>query len=257
MLFFLRKIRRKLLQKNRFTTYLLYALGEILLVVIGILIAVSLNNWNQSRKQLIQEAYIIEELRKEVAANIELLQFDIQYNIHSLNAAIEMIALVQSEKLIEERAKADSLLVGVYSVSGFDAITGFIDDVISTGKLEIIRNDTLRYLLSNWEYQLQDYKDDYGIRNTLIFEQFVPFLQKNYPVVDIIPIYETIGNHGDYSKLKASTHAPNLEKLYSLEFEGFLTNHIINQEYLLDESENYIYYLESILHQLNEEEDGP
>ena len=133
MLFFLRKIRRKLLQKNRFTTYLLYALGEILLVVIGILIAVSLNNWNQSRKQLIQEEYILQELRKEVAANIELLQFDIQYNIHSLNAAIEMIALVQSEKLIEERAKADSLLVGVYSVSGFDAITGFIDDVISNG----------------------------------------------------------------------------------------------------------------------------
>ena len=49
MLFLLRKIRKKLMKKNRFTTYLLYAIGEIVLVVIGILIAVSLNNWNQLR----------------------------------------------------------------------------------------------------------------------------------------------------------------------------------------------------------------
>ena len=50
MLFLLRKIRRKLMEKNKFTTYLLYAIGEIVLVVIGILIAVSINNWNQQLK---------------------------------------------------------------------------------------------------------------------------------------------------------------------------------------------------------------
>ena len=51
MLFLLRKIRRKLMEKNKFTTYLLYAIGEIFLVVIGILIAVSINNWNNDRKE--------------------------------------------------------------------------------------------------------------------------------------------------------------------------------------------------------------
>ncbi len=50
MIFFLRKIRKALLTKNRFTTYLMYALGEIVLVVIGILIALQINNWNESRK---------------------------------------------------------------------------------------------------------------------------------------------------------------------------------------------------------------
>jgi len=50
MIKFFRKIRQKLLQENRFSKYLLYAIGEIVLVVIGILIALQINNWNERRK---------------------------------------------------------------------------------------------------------------------------------------------------------------------------------------------------------------
>ncbi|GAB2495459.1 DUF6090 family protein [Algoriphagus taiwanensis] len=51
MISFFRKIRQKLLAQNRVTRYLVYALGEILLVTIGILIALQVNNWNEKRKQ--------------------------------------------------------------------------------------------------------------------------------------------------------------------------------------------------------------
>ena len=50
MISLFRKVRQKLLQQNRVTRYLVYALGEILLVVIGILIALQVNNWNEERK---------------------------------------------------------------------------------------------------------------------------------------------------------------------------------------------------------------
>ena len=50
MLRFFRKIRQKLLTDNKFSKYLLYAIGEILLVVIGILIALQVDNWNQKRE---------------------------------------------------------------------------------------------------------------------------------------------------------------------------------------------------------------
>ena len=46
-----RKIRQKLLTENKFSKYLIYALGEIVLVVIGILIALQINNWNQSKQE--------------------------------------------------------------------------------------------------------------------------------------------------------------------------------------------------------------
>jgi len=50
MINFFRKIRQRLLTENKFSKYLLYGIGEIILVVIGILIALSINNWNEDRK---------------------------------------------------------------------------------------------------------------------------------------------------------------------------------------------------------------
>ena len=50
MIKFFRKIRQQLLVENKFSKYLLYAIGEIILVVIGILIALQINNWNEVRK---------------------------------------------------------------------------------------------------------------------------------------------------------------------------------------------------------------
>lgn len=50
MIKFLRKIRQRMLTENKFSRYLLYAVGEIVLVVIGILIALQINNWNETRK---------------------------------------------------------------------------------------------------------------------------------------------------------------------------------------------------------------
>ncbi len=62
MISFFRKIRHKLLQENRITRYLTYAVGEILLVVIGILIALAINTWNEERKNRILEIKYLSDL---------------------------------------------------------------------------------------------------------------------------------------------------------------------------------------------------
>jgi hypothetical protein len=59
MIRFFRKIRQKLLTENKFSKYVLYAIGEIVLVVIGILIALSINNWNEQHKINVQELIIL------------------------------------------------------------------------------------------------------------------------------------------------------------------------------------------------------
>lgn len=69
MIKFFRKIRQNLLTHNKFSKYLLYAFGEILLVVIGILIALQINNWNEDRKSQIQELNILENVKKGLAAD--------------------------------------------------------------------------------------------------------------------------------------------------------------------------------------------
>jgi len=71
MIKFFRKIRRQLLTKNKFTKYLLYAIGEIILVVIGILIAVQINIWNETRKSEERTKQLLINVQKELALNIK------------------------------------------------------------------------------------------------------------------------------------------------------------------------------------------
>ena len=62
MIKFFRKVRQRLLSENKFSKYLLYAIGEIILVVIGILIALQINNWNEERKEKIAEKNFFENV---------------------------------------------------------------------------------------------------------------------------------------------------------------------------------------------------
>ena len=78
MLKFFRTIRRNLLTQGRVSRYLVYALGEILLVVIGILIALQLNNWNTEQKAASEELKILQEMRYNLAGDLE----DCYWNIN-------------------------------------------------------------------------------------------------------------------------------------------------------------------------------
>jgi len=73
MLRFFRQIRQRLLTDNKFSKYLLYAIGEILLVVIGILIALSINNWNEGRKTRLQDREFLNNLKVELSVDIAAL----------------------------------------------------------------------------------------------------------------------------------------------------------------------------------------
>ena len=73
MIRFFSRIREKLLSENRFTRYMFYALGEIILVVIGILIALSINNWNEDRKNHQEEIQLVRNFVEDL--NLDLVDF--------------------------------------------------------------------------------------------------------------------------------------------------------------------------------------
>src|SRR6056297_1458993 len=78
MITLFRRIRQKLIESGNITKYLLYAIGEILLVVIGILIALQVNNWNEQRK----EQAIADDLRAGILS-------DLQQDLATIDAALE------------------------------------------------------------------------------------------------------------------------------------------------------------------------
>ena len=73
MIKFFRRIRQQLLTENKFSKYLIYAIGEIILVVIGILIALQINNWNENRKNRIAEADYYCRILEDLESNEKLI----------------------------------------------------------------------------------------------------------------------------------------------------------------------------------------
>ena len=73
MIPFYRKIRKKLADSNQFLKYSRYAIGEIVLVVIGILIALQINNWNEEQKGRLREMTYLENIKTDLLMNIEEL----------------------------------------------------------------------------------------------------------------------------------------------------------------------------------------
>ena len=93
MMKFFRKIRQNLLMENKTGKYLKYAIGEIVLVVIGILIALSINNWNEERKLKSVEIKILQDLMNDIQVNIGNLNEGINY-MEIANADISKVLLM-------------------------------------------------------------------------------------------------------------------------------------------------------------------
>lgn len=74
MIKFFRKIRQKLLSENKFSKYLIYAIGEIVLVVIGILIALQINNLNEAKKTRTKEISYLANLKNDLELTCSLTQ---------------------------------------------------------------------------------------------------------------------------------------------------------------------------------------
>jgi hypothetical protein len=77
MIKFFRHIRQRLVRENRFSKYLLYAIGEIILVVIGILIALQINNWNENRKLKKSEIKLLENFKTSIEADTARVNYHI------------------------------------------------------------------------------------------------------------------------------------------------------------------------------------
>ena len=172
MLHFFRKIRQRLLTDNKFSKYLLYAVGEILLVVIGILIALQIDNWNEERKnktvlttyynQLLKDfnddQVLIQELSKKLESNI------VKYNAY-LNE-------------IEMKGYSADLSRLSWDAAPVQFNTNTIKTLQSTGEIkllpQIIRNNVtgLKSLQEvakgNYDYRLEGYANrvDNGDRFT-------------------------------------------------------------------------------------------
>jgi len=155
MLRFFRRIRQALIRDNKFRKYTTYALGEIALVMIGILLALQVNNWNEGRKErAIENAFLI-DLKDEIAINKKELSKQINSAETKVNAAKSIAKeITATSKSMTEEQLAKLTQTAFMGVPHFVAKNSVINEIESLGGLQIIQNDTIKDFVSSWHQQL-------------------------------------------------------------------------------------------------------
>lgn len=142
MLSFLRKIRKKNLEQSKMKKVVVYALGEILLVVIGILIAVQINNWNNRRKLERAETITLNRLFEDLRSDMDRFKFLDSAINHQINLCDSAIRLIDKQSTINQRLEL--MLIDPVEIFLLETNTATYDEMINTGRLYSLSSRRLR-----------------------------------------------------------------------------------------------------------------
>ena len=169
MIKFFRHIRKQLLTENKFSKYLLYAIGEIVLVVVGILIALSINNWNEWKKERVKEREILIDLAENIEINIKAIESNIK-TLYALDKSSDIIM----STIYNKRPYVDSLAQHFHKAripksKLFLAQTGY-NEFMGNG-LHIVTNKDLRdEIVSLFEITAPNFLSSYEMINELYID---------------------------------------------------------------------------------------
>ncbi|TXE18798.1 hypothetical protein ES692_04930 [Psychroserpens burtonensis] len=127
-----RKIRQSMIKENRTSKYLLYAIGEIILVVIGILIALSINNWNQQKNNDAKITSILKEIQNDIVTDLKASNRIFDYHVRTDSISK---AFLNNKYTAEDIKKSGFYRIGYnyrdfkIVTNGFDNLKGNIDNV--------------------------------------------------------------------------------------------------------------------------------
>jgi hypothetical protein len=184
-----RRIRQRLVIENKFSRYLLYATGEIILVVIGILIALQINNWNERKKENIKEQAFLKELNLDFKSNKTQIDSIISYNKVSLHAGSRLLEIIETFDLKNPRRNdsnahfVDSM--GFYNRlvwrnKSFNPKNGAVEALLNSSSFDLIKNDTLRRNLISWKDVLGDYLEEEKFAINFLFNEYGPWVRASF-----------------------------------------------------------------------------
>lgn len=218
MIKFFRHIRKSLLMESKTYKYFKYALGEILLVMIGILLALQINSWNQKRLDRIEEKNILSNLHDEFLENKRLSTNNIASIRGAMKANIEIMNLMGSSDDELQNHNLDSLFYSSLPAAQFTSSSQSILNITQGGRMNIIKDKNIIKLLYQWQAQLEAVNIRERALDDWSYDQILPIMSKfiSLKEMDMNGNYEWSGK----SKLKKS-YNPLFQ---SLEYENLLDN---------------------------------
>lgn len=182
MIKFFRRIRHHLVAENKFSKYFLYAIGEIILVVIGILIALSINTWNENRLRANKETTILVNIHKEFKENKNQLERVVKTHQTAHMNCAKIISLFPI-KSKPQPVVLDSLSAYLWESYGgytFDPSQTSINALISTSSFDVISDTKLRNLLISWNDLIKDYQEEERYHKDFTMGLFDVYMSKHF-----------------------------------------------------------------------------
>ena len=136
-----------MINENRVSRYLLYAVGEVALVMIGILLALQVNNWNQNRLERKTERKALIDIKKELLLNKERIETKQRRRLVQLPMLEKFLALVANDSV----SYSDYLGMGGIMAGVTNPSFGVVNSLIASGEIKLISNDSLKYFLTDWK----------------------------------------------------------------------------------------------------------
>ncbi|WP_133671392.1 DUF6090 family protein [Maribacter caenipelagi] len=218
MINFFRKIRQKMLTENKFGKYLIYALGEIILVVVGILIAVAINNGQQNKNLLKKEQTYLKGLQEEFKTSKLKLNELLEVNKQNYLGAKTIMENISNPNIsLNEKQFSELLFRSFSSDISFNANNSLLNEIINSGSLKDITNSKLRIRLTNWKSTLEDIarqEEELGNQRVKVLDMFRT--NKN----SIKTIFEQTNPNSEINFHQTKSSVSNLNLLESLEFEN-------------------------------------
>ena len=184
MLKFFRKIRQNLLMENKASRYFLYATGEIVLVVIGILIAVSINNWNLNRINSIKQQAYLTGLKNDLALEIKFLEDRGPFYDRIIETGESVISDFSSNGKLSNIADINRKLTSLMFSNNYQRFTTTFNELNSTGQINLIRNDTLRTQVIKYYQITESIQNNFTSNNQeVLYPQIFPII-KSMVIID-------------------------------------------------------------------------
>ncbi|GLR19579.1 DUF6090 family protein [Portibacter lacus] len=214
MLKFFRKIRQNLLLEGKTGKYFKYAIGEIVLVVIGILIALQINNWNEARKTRNKELSYLTNIKSDLElTNSEIDQY-ISSRLQRANAANSVLEHYNG-KPVTDWNEFNKHTIDVYTWQRFYQIDNTFQELMNSGNFEIISNDSIKngLLTVNQLYKKLKYSEDH-----FRYDAEITLYEPSYRMTDIYSL------SNNYFYQKSNGQNGNLGNLTESDFKEVLND---------------------------------
>ena len=173
-----------MIKENRVSKYILYAIGEIILVVIGILIALQINNNNEANKERAKELHYLKNIKTDLLLNIANMDTFIETRNSQIQSANNVLEYYEG-KLLTDLNDFSMSCVNVYTWKKFYQINNTFLELTNSGNLALISNDSIKNNLLNLDAL---YKELKGEEEHFRFDSELLLYEPSFRTLDLNPV---------------------------------------------------------------------